>query len=168
VTLAITRKLLYDRLSAGSLEYVDGTKFSSSENGTVMLARPCFSYSHPKHNCNVMQCNRNFYSALGSLECHKLQTKEKQLQYQIRQRNKTLNKKVSSKWQKAERDAEDTMSSGRLFSLSNDLNYCHWSALFVKRRGNVSMCVCFSVSVNAVCVGWQRYRMISVGNNILT
>jgi len=43
-------------------------------------------------------------------ECHKLQTKEKQLQDQIRKRNTKQERR-----QKIERDAEDTMSSSKLF-----------------------------------------------------
>jgi len=35
--------------------------------------------------------------------------------YRIKSENETLDKKVFSRWQKVERDAEDIMSSGKLF-----------------------------------------------------
>jgi len=35
--------------------------------------------------------------------------------YRIKSENETPNKQVFSRWQKAEKDAEDTMSSGKLF-----------------------------------------------------
>jgi len=35
----------------------------------------------------------------------------------IKSENETLNKKVFSRWRKVERDAENTMSSGKLFQI---------------------------------------------------
>jgi len=48
-------------------------------------------------------------------ECHKLQPRKNS--YRIKSENETLNKKVFSRRQKVERNAEDTTSFGKLFQI---------------------------------------------------